>query len=126
MNWLDDRVEFERQVLWWDKGDDTATLGPRALRVFKEHAFARIAAKVQVYVELSLALRREYVNFDGLTPSELATNSDSRLVPVLVLPNDADRTWIHRITAIDQAAAIVRSSPTDADRPFIWRTHPTT
>jgi hypothetical protein len=79
-----------------------ATMGPRALSGFKEYAFARIAAKVQTYVELSLALRREYTNFGGLPPSELATNSDGQLAPVLVLPNDADRTWTHRIAAIDQ------------------------
>ncbi len=85
-----------------DKGDYMATMEPRALSGFKEYAFARIAAKVQTYVELSLALRRGYANFGGLPPSDLATNSDGQLVPVLVLPNGADRTWTHCIAAIDQ------------------------
>jgi hypothetical protein len=57
------------------------TLDVQGLRRVKEEAFIKIAAKVQRYIDLSLVLRENHPEFEGLPPTELETNEDGELVP---------------------------------------------
>jgi hypothetical protein len=103
MNRLIERIAIEKRTLQSSVGSATRpTHRPTLWRRVKEDAFVRIAAKVQMYIDHSLALRREYPSLDGLAPTELATNSDGKLIPAGILPEGREQTSGYRTAAIDQ------------------------
>jgi hypothetical protein len=111
MNWLVDRIASEKQLLLSSKGDNTGSpLGATGLRRLKEDAFVTIAAKLQIYIDLSLALQSKYRDFDGLPPTELATDSGGGLVPVEAPSKDGDQTCKYRTAAIDQQRQLYAAS----------------
>lgn len=62
--------------------DAEQILRAQGLKQVKEDAFVKIAAKVQRYIDLSLELRKKHPEFEGLPPTELATNENGELVPM--------------------------------------------